>query len=99
MEWDGDAADIFTSLLIADSTREGAKVHAETIARRVGHDRVNREDMKKTREAYYGRTPDEIRLREFQKRAGASEAELRQRIEQSARDILKRDIDLFTIVR
>lgn len=98
MEWDRDAADIFASLLIADSTREGAKVHAETIARRAGHDRVTREDMEKTRKAYYGRASEEVRLREFQKRAGANTAELRQRMEQSARDILKRDIDLFTII-
>lgn len=101
MEWDRDAADVFTSLLIADSTREGAKVHAETIARRAGHDRVNRDDMEKTRKAYYGRTSEEVRLREFQKRAeraGASAAELRQQMERTARDILKRDIDLFTVI-
>ena len=101
MEWDRDAADIFISLLIADSTREGAKVHAETVARRAGHDRVNSNDMEKTRKAYYGRTSEEVRLREFQKRAkraGANVAELRQQMEQAARDILKRDIDLFTVI-
>jgi len=101
MEWEGDAVDVFASLLIADSTREGAKVHAETIARRAGHDRVNRDDMEKTRKAYYGRTSEEVRLREFEnraKRTGASVAKLRQQMEQAAREILKRDIDLFTVI-
>jgi ferredoxin len=98
MEWDKDAADIFCSLLIADSTREGAKVHAETIARRAGHDRVTGEDMAKTKKAYYGRTPEAVRLTEFRKHAGAGETELRQRMEQTARNLLKRDIELFTVI-
>ncbi|GEM_PF-3861723 len=97
MNWDNEAADIFVGLLIADSTREGAKVHAETVARRAGHDRVTREDMEKTKKAYYGRVPEEVRLQEFRKRAGANEAELRKRSEMAAREILKRDIDLFTV--
>ncbi|MEW6142712.1 MAG: 4Fe-4S binding protein [Chloroflexota bacterium] len=97
MDWDNDAADIFTGLLIADSTREGAKIHAETIARRAGHDRVTREDMEKTKKAYYGRVPEEVRIEEFKKRAGASEAELRKRAETAAREMLKRDIELFTV--
>jgi len=100
MEWDQDAADIFTSLLISDSTFEGAKVHAETTAQRAGHERVSHADMEKTREAYTGRSSEEVRLQEFQKRAsrsGSTLSEIRQRMEQKARDILKRDIDLFTI--
>lgn len=97
MEWDKDAADIFASLLVADSTREGAKLHAETIARRAGHDQVLREDMVKTKKAYYGRTSESVRLRELTKRARASEDDVRQRAEQSARDILNRDIYLFTV--
>jgi len=97
MNWDNEAADIFVGLLIADSTREGAKIHAETVARRAGHDRVTREDMEKTKKAYYGRVPEELRLQEFRKRAGANEAELRKRSEMAAREILKRDIDLFTV--
>jgi ferredoxin len=98
MEWEREAIDIFSSLLIADSTREGAKLHAETIARRAGHDRVLREDMVKTKKAYYGRISESVRVRELTKRARASEDDIRQRAEQSARDILNRDIFLFTVI-
>lgn len=97
MDWDSDAADIFAGLLIADSTREGAKVHAETVARRAGHDRVTREDMEKTKKVYYGRVPEEVRIEELKKRAGAGEAEVRRRAEIAAREMLNRDIDLFTV--
>lgn len=98
MEWDPAAADIFARLLVADTTREGAKIHAETLARRAGHDRVTREDMEKSRRAYYGHSTEEERLKEFQKRLRVSEAEVWQRIAQAARDTLNRDIQLYTVI-
>lgn len=98
MEWEKEAKDIFASLLIADSTREGAKLHAETIAHRIGHDRVLREDMEKTRKAYYGPTPDSVRLLEWKNRTQTSEDEIKRKAAQSARNILNREIYLFDVI-
>jgi ferredoxin len=97
MNWDKDAADIFAGLLIADSTKEGAKVHAETVAGRAGHDHVTKEDMEKTKKAYYGRASEEVRLQEFQKRAGPNETIMRKRMEETARELLGKDVELFTV--
>lgn len=97
MQWDKEAIEEFVKLPLADVMKETGKVFSEKLARKNKSDRVTLREITVMKKVYYDRVPEDMRNRELDKRIAEGETDLRERMEKSARAILKREIDLFTV--
>ena len=97
MEWDSQAVDEFIKMPITISLKEGAKVFAEKVARKNRSDKVTLKEIEETKKVYYALVPEEVRIKEFEKRIAEGETDLRERMDKEARDVLAREIDLFEV--
>lgn len=97
MQWDKEAVEEFVKMPLADVMKETGKVFSEKLARKNKSDRVTLKEITIMKKVYYDRVSEEVRNRELDKRIAEGETDLRERMEKSARAILKREIDLFTV--
>jgi copper chaperone CopZ/Pyruvate/2-oxoacid:ferredoxin oxidoreductase delta subunit len=97
MQWDKEAVEEFVKMPLADVMKETGKVFSEKLARKNNSERVTLREIDVMKKVYYDRVPEEVRNEELDKRIAEGETDLRERMEKSARAILKREIDLFTV--
>jgi dissimilatory sulfite reductase (desulfoviridin) alpha/beta subunit len=97
MEWDKEAVEVFVKMPLADVMKETGKLFSEKLARRNNSDRVTLKEIEETKRVYYDRVPEEVRNKELDKRIAEGETDLRERMEKSAREILKKGVDLFNV--
>jgi len=97
MEWDNQAVEEFVKMPLADVMKETGKLFAEKWARKNSTGRVTLKEIAILKNVYYDRVPEEQRNRELDKRIAEGETDLRERMERSAREILKKKIDLFDV--
>ena len=97
MEWDSQAVDEFIKMPLSTVAKENAKVFAEKVARRNRSDKVTLKEMEETKKVDYAAVPEEARIKELEKRIAEGETDLRERMIEEARDILAREIDLFSV--
>jgi len=97
MQWEKEAVEEFVKMPLADVMKETGKLFCEKLARKNKSDRVTRKEINVMKKIYYDRVSEEARNKELDKRIAEGETDLRERMETSARAILKKEIDLFNV--
>jgi dissimilatory sulfite reductase (desulfoviridin) alpha/beta subunit len=97
MQWEKEGVEVFVKMPLADVMKETGKLFCEELARKNKSDRVTLKEINVMKKVYYDRVPEEVRNKELNKRIAEGETDLRERMEKSARAILKREIDLFNV--
>ncbi len=97
MEWDSQAVDEFIRIPLSTSSKQQVKVFMEKVARKNRSDKVTLKEVEETKKVYFAGVPEEVRIKEFDRRIAEGETDLRQRMDQEARDILAREIDMFDV--
>jgi dissimilatory sulfite reductase (desulfoviridin) alpha/beta subunit len=97
MEWDSLAGDEFVKMPLSTSSKQQVKVFIEKVARKNGSDKVTLKEIDEAKKVYYAGVPEELRIKEYDKRIAEGETDLRQRMDKEARDILSREMDMFDV--
>lgn len=97
MEWEPQAEQAFIKMPLSDMAKAMAKVFAEKKARFNKSSKVTMKEIDATKRVYFGVVSEESRLKEWDKRIKEGEADLMEKMEKEARDILAKEIDMFDI--